>query len=172
MRFLKSKKGIALIATLVVAVAAAIGAYAYFTTNASGGGQGSAGAPVNPIPMYQSGTVTGLQPGAAAQPVEFSIPNTVANGAGTGDVDFANPVSITILSIYVGATRVDQNGGNGACNTDNFSVTEPTTAPGEVDMGNTFTSSGTSGGSIALVENHSNLVACENARINLCFSDS
>ena len=172
MKVLKSKKGIALIVTLVVAAAAAFGAYAFFTTSASGGGQATSGAPVDPIAMYQSGSVTNLQPGAGSQSVEFSIPNTTGNGAGTGDVDFANPVTIQIFSIYVGGVRVDQNGGNGACNTDNFSVTQPTTAPGEVDMGSTFTSSGTSGGSIAMVENHTNQDACENATISLSFSAS
>ena len=35
-RFIKSKKGIALLATLVVAAAAAVGAYAYLTSNGSG----------------------------------------------------------------------------------------------------------------------------------------
>ena len=35
-RFIKSKKGIALLATLVVAAVAAVGAYAYFTNNGLG----------------------------------------------------------------------------------------------------------------------------------------
>jgi len=39
MGFLKSKKGLALVAVLVIAVAAAVSAYAYFT--AAGGGSGS-----------------------------------------------------------------------------------------------------------------------------------
>jgi hypothetical protein len=170
--FLKSKKGIALLATLVVAASAAFGAYAYFTTSASGGGQATSGAPVSPIPMYQSGSVTGLEPGGSSANVEFSIPNTVGNGAGTGDVAFPDPASITIFSITVGGVDVDQNRGNGACNTDNFAITEPTTAPGEVDAGNTFTSSGTSGGSIKMVETHANQDACENATISLSFSAS
>jgi len=43
MRFLKSKRGIVLLATLVVAAASAIGAYAYFGATGSGTVSGTAG---------------------------------------------------------------------------------------------------------------------------------
>jgi hypothetical protein len=43
-KFLKSKKGIALFATMVVAIAAAISAYAYFTSTGSGNSTASVGA--------------------------------------------------------------------------------------------------------------------------------
>src|SRR2546423_5852004 len=42
-KFIKSKKGLALLATLVVAVAASVGAYAYFTTSGSGSGNAQVG---------------------------------------------------------------------------------------------------------------------------------
>ena len=43
MKFLMSKKGVALLATLVVAAVAAFGAYAYFTAAGSGSGTASVG---------------------------------------------------------------------------------------------------------------------------------
>jgi hypothetical protein len=43
MKFIKSKKGLALLATLVVAAAAAFGAYAYFTSTGSGTGSATVG---------------------------------------------------------------------------------------------------------------------------------
>jgi hypothetical protein len=43
-KFLKSKKGIALLATMVVAIAAAVGAYAYFTSTGSDSSTAAVGA--------------------------------------------------------------------------------------------------------------------------------
>jgi hypothetical protein len=42
-KFLKSKKGIALFATMVVAIATAVGAYAYFTSTGTGTGSATVG---------------------------------------------------------------------------------------------------------------------------------
>ena len=61
MRFLKSKKGIALIATLVVAAGASVGAYAYFTDSGAGTGTGTVG---TATPFVIAGTNSGdLYPG-------------------------------------------------------------------------------------------------------------
>ena len=40
MKFIKSKKGLALLAVLAVAVVAAVGAYAYFSSTGHGSGRG------------------------------------------------------------------------------------------------------------------------------------
>jgi hypothetical protein len=94
-RFITSKKGIALLATLVVAAAAAVGAYAYLTTGGSGSGTATAGSTTNNLVI---GTDTnagspvsvgsGLLPGQSVA-VSYSIynPNTysvkVASVSGT-----------------------------------------------------------------------------------------
>jgi hypothetical protein len=67
-RFIKSKKGIALLATLVVAAVAAIGAYAYFTN--SGNGSNSAG---------QVGSVTNQFNVSVADPTGGTLYPTAAN---------------------------------------------------------------------------------------------
>ena len=46
-RFIKSKKGLVLLATLVVAAAASVGAYAYLTTGGSGTGSATDGSTTN-----------------------------------------------------------------------------------------------------------------------------
>jgi hypothetical protein len=57
MKFIKSKKGIAMLATLVVVGASAFGAYAYFTSTGTGSGTATVGATGNNI--YVTSTTTG-----------------------------------------------------------------------------------------------------------------
>lgn len=71
-RFIKSKKGLALLATLVVAAAAAVAGYAYFTTTGSGSGTASVGTSSN---VTITGSTTGtLYPGTS-EAVSFSANN-------------------------------------------------------------------------------------------------
>jgi hypothetical protein len=73
-KFLMSKKGIALLATLVVAVAASVGAYAYFT--ATGTGQGTATVGTSANNLYVRGTTSGtLYPGGPSRTVSFTAKN-------------------------------------------------------------------------------------------------
>lgn len=73
-KFLTSKKGIALFATMVVAVAAAVGAYAYWTS--TGTGQGSATAGTSANNLYVRGTsATTLTPGGPSSTVSFTAKN-------------------------------------------------------------------------------------------------
>src|SRR5207248_2861641 len=72
MNFLKSRKGIALLAMLVVAAVAAAGAYAYFTTTGSGSGTGTVGTSSN---LVLTGTASAtLYPGTSS-PVSFTALN-------------------------------------------------------------------------------------------------
>jgi hypothetical protein len=73
-KLLMSKKGLALLATLVVAVAAAVSAYAYFTSTGAGTGNATVGDASNQV--YVSGTTAGtLYPGGPARVVSFSAKN-------------------------------------------------------------------------------------------------
>ncbi len=82
MRIIKSKKGLALLAVLVVAAVAAIGGYAYFSS--TGSGSGSAGVGASTPVALTSGTVSGLYPGGTSVPVTVTIKN---NGGGDEYVD-------------------------------------------------------------------------------------
>jgi hypothetical protein len=90
-RFIKSKKGIALLATLVVAAAAAIGGYAYFlnggsaTALVSGSQVGSAGSNTFAIATqpgnttYNQGTALMPTDTTSANAVVATVPFTVTN---------------------------------------------------------------------------------------------
>lgn len=90
-RFIKSKKGIALLATLVVAAAAAVGAYAYLTSAGSGSGTAQVGANTTSIHLLASIT-NGLVPGSS-EPVSFKAYNTSTTT--TGYVGTISLVSVT-----------------------------------------------------------------------------
>jgi len=64
MKVIKSKKGIALLAALAVAVVAAVGAYAYFTTTGSGSGSATVGTSSNLVLAGTSAST--LYPGTSS----------------------------------------------------------------------------------------------------------
>jgi hypothetical protein len=77
MKFIKSKRGIALIAAIVAVAAVAFGAYAYFTTTGSGTGDTTAGTNTQTITLHA--TISGaIVPGDGGQAVTFTgdNPNT------------------------------------------------------------------------------------------------
>lgn len=72
MKLIKSKKSVALLAALAVAVVAAVGAYAYFTTTGSGSGTATVGTSSN---LVLAGTAaTTLYPGTSSD-VSFTAQN-------------------------------------------------------------------------------------------------
>ena len=74
-RLFKTKKGLALLATLVVVAAAAVGAYAYFTSSGSGSGSAIAGSPAGSVNITLTvGLTAGIVPGSS-EPVSFSATN-------------------------------------------------------------------------------------------------
>src|SRR4051794_33431923 len=107
-QFIKSKKVIALLATSLVAVVAAVGAYSYFTTSGSGSGSATVGT-ATALTVTQTNTISGLVPGGGAKPVAFQIVNTVGNG-----VQNLGAVTISDWSV----TPVGTN----SCDETNFSV--------------------------------------------------
>jgi len=72
-KFLMSKKGLALLATMVAAVVVAVGAYAYFSSNGTGTGSATVGnsATIN----LSSDAISGLFPGGADVPVTVHVAN-------------------------------------------------------------------------------------------------
>jgi len=80
MKFIKSKKGLAMLAALVVVGASAFGAYAYLTSNGSGSGTALTG--TNSTVIHLVGTVTdGLVPGSF-EPISFKAYNDSTTSTG------------------------------------------------------------------------------------------
>lgn len=74
MRFLKSKKGLAAVGALVVAVSA-VGAYAYFATTGSGNGTAASGSAATGQITLHTSFADGLVPGASTD-VTFTADNS------------------------------------------------------------------------------------------------
>jgi hypothetical protein len=87
MKFIKSKKGLALVTVLVIAAVAAVSAYAYFT--AAGGGSGSFSTGDIGSITITSGTVGPLYPQTdptKVTPVTVHVKNNGASDQYVGDV--------------------------------------------------------------------------------------
>ena len=82
MKVIKSKRGIALLAVLVVAAIASFGAYAYFTN--SGAGTGSATVGTSVAATISGTSSANLYPGGPNVPVSITVTN---NGSGHQFVD-------------------------------------------------------------------------------------
>ncbi len=94
MRIIKTKKGIALLAVLVVAAVAAIGGYAYFTS--TGSGTGSAGVGSSGSIDLTSSPVSGVYPGGGAVQVAVTATNN-----NPGD-EYVDTISGTVEDITTG----------------------------------------------------------------------
>jgi hypothetical protein len=107
-RFLKSKKGLALLAALVVAIAASVGAYAYFTTTGSGTGSASVGTSSN---LVLAGTTADtLYPGTHTT-VSFTALNSSPGHQQLGTIYLAgvkacNPGSWNGTNCGAGGTEI------------------------------------------------------------------
>src|SRR5580765_1869164 len=87
MKVIKSRKGIALLAVLVVAAVAAVGAYAYFTSSGAGSGSATVGSTTNDITV-SSVTTGALYPLASAPAANTDV---TVNNTGSGQ-QFVNTV--------------------------------------------------------------------------------
>jgi hypothetical protein len=96
-RFIKSKKGIALLATLVVAAAAAIGAYAYFTSTGTGTGSATVGSASNWVVGETSHTGGPLYPDPAPGGTNIVTENYSINNPGAGNQNL-NSLTISVAN--------------------------------------------------------------------------
>jgi hypothetical protein len=88
MKVIKSKKGIALLATLAVAVVAAIGAYAYFTSTGHGTGSATVGTSSDWTVTTDTATGGPMTPGGGLATYE-TVGYTIANPS-SGHQNLAN----------------------------------------------------------------------------------
>jgi hypothetical protein len=146
MKFLMSKKGVALLATLVVAAVAAFGAYAYFTAAGSGSGTASVGS-ASGIQLSGSPAAT-LYPGGADAPVTVSIHNP-----GSGN-QYVGTITGTVAT-------------NGGC-LGTWFVVDPVTYNAEVNAGAT----GTAGTNVRMTDANASQNACQGQTLTINWSSN
>jgi hypothetical protein len=177
---LVTKRRIALLCSLLVAAAAAIGAWAYFTANGSGSGTASVGTSTN-LTLHGS-TVGTLYPGTNV-PISFTVDNPGGGSERLGTIYLAGVKACTGAS---SSWDPSLNSGAGGCSN---SGTEQTTCE-SVDPGNagnanasnfymadvaenqTFAGgasgvSATNGGTLAMNNLNSSQDSCKNANLYL-----
>jgi hypothetical protein len=110
-KFLTSKKGIALFATMVVAIATAVGAYAYWTQGGGGSGTAATGTTTD-ITVNQLSTPTAMFPGSTPQAL-------------SGNFDNPNPGAVQISSVTAVVSSVTGAGNDlakPACTTADYQI--------------------------------------------------
>jgi hypothetical protein len=155
-KFLTSKKGLALLATMIAAVATAVGAYAYFTTTGSGTGSATVGTSTA-LTITQTGSVSNLLPGGASQSISYTVNNTLA-----GD-QYVGAVSASV-------TSVDQTPAGalaGTCDASDFSFTAAASAPGDIAGNTVYNSVAATQPSISMVNKASSQDGCKGATVHL-----
>ena len=151
MKVIKSKKGLVLLATLVVAAAATVGGYAYFTSSGSGVGSATVGTSTA-LTITQTNTISGVLPDSAPHTVAYSIDNTAQSFA-------QNLGKVTVTNI---ATSDPTN-----CLASWFSANAPTNAVGTIPAGSTYNSNANTQPSIQMNDNGTNQDACKGATLTL-----
>jgi hypothetical protein len=118
MKFMKSKKAIALLATIAVVAIAAVGAYAYWTASGAGDGTAAVGTVTSGITVNQTNAaITGMYPGDAAQALSGDFSNS--NSGPT----FVTSVTASLQSVSGGGTDSTKP----ACTVADFQLNDPTT---------------------------------------------
>ncbi len=192
--FIKSKKGIALLATLVVAAAAAIGAYAYFSSSGTGTGSATVGSstafvvtetmqsggPLYPDPSIgganiQTNTYTVHNPSAGNQQLN-QVVISILNGDTTAWVLCHGETPSTSTVDGSGNCTNGDFVGEHACTKADFSVGgqtagssyTDTSQAGDLTAGQTVTSSVT----VEMIDNLAAQDNCQGAAVPLYYSAS
>jgi hypothetical protein len=170
-RLFKSKKGIALLATLVVAAAGAVAGYAYFTSTGNGNGSASVGTASNWSVAAQTGVGT-LYPEAAGGAHQVTVAYTVSNvGSGAQNL---NKVAIDVGGVSNAAFST-ASGGNPACTKNDFALNGGATGNTVTDSPNTDLAAGaafTGHVTIEMIDNGSTQDSCQGQTVPLYFSAS
>jgi hypothetical protein len=157
MKRFMNKKVVAIGLAAGITLGAAGAAFAYFTSSGSGPGSASVGTS-NTVTISQTGSVTGLVPGGAAQPVAYSFTNTLGNGAQNFGL-----VSLTDISVSGGLDPTN-------CNLALADIQQNTSASviGTVNDGATFDSSSNTATqpSIQMLDTGTNQNACQGATVS------
>lgn len=123
MKLIKSKKGLALLATLAVAAVAAIGAYAYFTSTGTGTGSAQVGS-ASPWTVGESGSPSGalaMYPNASIGTGDIQTHGYTVTNPSTGNQSL-NQVVISIANSDGSAWSAQADTSKPACTAADFSV--------------------------------------------------
>jgi hypothetical protein len=176
MKFIKSKKGIALLAVMVVAAVAVFGAYAFFSSTGTGTGSATVGHSTAFTIASTAPTGGALLPdqaigGPNVEHVTYSVTNP---GAGSENL---NQVVVSVANSDGSAWSSQTNSGKPACTAADFSVdgqavgapdTDVTLA-GEVLAGQTTTSAPVT---VEMIDNGKNQDNCQGLTAPLYFAAS
>lgn len=166
MKFIKSKKGLALLATLAVAAVAAFGAYAYFTSSGNGSGSGKVGS--DTAWQVDTSAYTGgpLYPGAGSESIAYTVTNN-------------NPGSQELNSVDISVANADGSPWtSGTCSAADFSVDGAAAGATATDTyggpTNDLASGANAGGTITLtmVDTGANQNDCRSVTVPLYLSAS
>jgi hypothetical protein len=166
MKFIKSKKGLALLATLAVAAIAAVGAYAYFTSTGSGTGTATVGSD-SAWTVGQTGTSGGAL---------YPDPTIGTGNIQSKAYDVTNPSlgNQYLTSVTVQVANADGSAwASGSCNAGDFSVGGA--APGatytDLDSAGNFTAGETKSDSVTvqMIDNNADQNDCRGLTVPLYF---
>lgn len=158
MRKFTKKQYLAAGAAAVIIAGGAGAAFAYWTTSGSGSGSATTGTSAA-LTVTQVGTISGLVPGGAAQPVDFTITN------GKSTPQYVTSVSYSIASIKK-ADNTDATG----CSAADFTLVQPNAIGQDLASGDTTFSP--SGASLAMRDLSTNQDGCKNVTVNLAFTSN
>jgi hypothetical protein len=165
MKFIKSKKGLVLLATLAVAVVAAVGAYAYFTS--TGAGTGSASVGTSTAFVIHGNVANALYPGTSE-----SVALTVDNPS-TGH-EYLGTIHLVSVDAYpTAADRTAQTNAISGCGGPNGATSDFQMA--DVSVGQDYApGDGQAAPSGTLQMNNLNASqnACKNAFLTLNFTSN
>lgn len=157
MSLLKRKKLVPpLAAVAVLAVAAA--AFAYWTTSGSGTGSAATGTSTA-VTISQVGSVAGLVPGGAAQPVDFKITNPKST-----------PQYVASVAVSISGVSGPNIDATHPCSASDFTLVQPTAISADLAAGDSAFSP--SGATIAMKDTGSNQDGCKGASVSLAFNAS
>lgn len=160
----KTSRRFKLIAGTVAAVLVGGGfAIAYWTTTGGGTGSASTGT-ASAVTVTQDSTISGLVPGGAAQPIDFTVHNP------------SSSTSVSIKSVTVTVT-----GFANGCSMADFSLVQPvkpsTTTPVIIPASGNMTFTSGSGGtvanttaSLAMIDSASNQDGCKSNNLTLTYN--
>ncbi|TCO51094.1 hypothetical protein EV646_10176 [Kribbella antiqua] len=175
-KILRKKRVFIPLAALAVLAVSGI-AYAFWTTSGEGDATGTTGTSTA-MTVTQNGVVSGMTPGSAAQPVNYTITNTASTP------QYITSVTITKASVtYInasgtgtGTTAADHAAGAVAevCTTADFAVVQPSAVGLDLPNGDSAftrdaatTYQGRLSGTVQLRNTTSNQDDCKNTTINL-----
>ena len=159
MKFIKSKKSIAVVAVIAV-LAASVGAYAYWTASGSGTGVAATGTSAA-ITVNQTSVISNMHPGDTAQTLTGNFTNA------TGQPEYVSTVTASISGVTKSGTAPP-----GTCDATDYTLANPVaTVNAEVPVGSPETTITWTGPTIKFKDDPAvNQDGCQGATVNLSYA--